>query len=134
MAISEVFQKMFFMIPLADLVLAKGKQFQCFVPIACPPDEELTLCLKVDQELALRLAENFLGLQCQDISESQSNSTVLEILNMVAGNFLNQIDPLGKYQLGIPVAGIPREGEVSICEEFNFESHSLVVLLRGFIS
>jgi hypothetical protein len=133
MAISEVFQKMFFMIPLEELVPAAEKQFRCFVPIAHIQLDTLKLCLNIDWELAMQLTKNFMGIQSSQVTDLQIGSTVLEILNMLAGNFLNQIDPEGKYELGIPVPGNPVDGDISVYEELNFESHRLSVFLRGSI-
>lgn len=54
--------------------------------------------------LARNVAEGFLGIDPDEISDSQAVDTMKEAANMVVGCFLGKADPDGICKLGIPIA------------------------------
>jgi len=59
--------------------------------------------LHIPYDLARKLAVNFMGVDDNDLSESQVVDMVGELNNMLAGNLFSLLDKTNGYQLTVPV-------------------------------
>lgn len=88
------------------------------------------LCFYFPRSLAVSVAGGFLGIDEAAISDQQLIDTMREAANMIVGNFLGQIDPIGECALGIPAAevvhgfspdGVRQDGELlAFISDFGF--------------
>ncbi len=62
---------------------------------------KIRLCIPYD--LARRLAANFMGVEQNELSESQVLDMAGELNNMLAGNLFSLLDKTNGYQLTVPV-------------------------------
>ncbi|MDD5759157.1 MAG: chemotaxis protein CheX [Desulfobulbaceae bacterium] len=65
-----------------------------------------SICFYFPRTLAVNIAGGFLGIDEDQISDSQLIDTMREAANMIIGNFLGRIDPDGGCTLGIPQAEV----------------------------
>lgn len=123
MAISEIFHTMFFIVadegssPLEASEL-RSAQIQ-FRP--CQSEAFQTLCLAVSGSLIRQMSANLLAKDEIIISEQDQESTLLEMVNMVGGNYLNAADPTGQFKMGIP----------SLRTQYPSEDPTLTMSLQG---
>jgi len=59
--------------------------------------------LHIPYDLARKLAANFMGVDDNDLSESQVLDMVGELNNMLAGNLFSLLDKTNGYQLTVPM-------------------------------
>ncbi len=65
--------------------------------------------LLIPANKANEITANFLGLEVEEVEESQREDAVKELLNMIGGGMLSQFDKKGAFRLGIPET-IKRDG------------------------
>jgi hypothetical protein len=63
-----------------------------------------TISLILPAALAKLMAENFLGLEEEEASKSQTRDMAGELANIIAGNLLPALDKKGSYSLSLPWA------------------------------
>lgn len=131
----EVFGTMYFTpvellpeLPARDSWQLEGQYVKTAISYAGP--RQAGLCFYFPRSLAVSVAGGFLGVEEAAISDQQLIDTMREAANMIVGNFLGQIDPVGECALGIPVAevvhgfspdGVSQEGELlTFISDFGF--------------
>ena len=80
--------------------------------------------------LAQLMAKNFLGLEEEEASESQTSDMARELANIISGNLLPALDRKGSYSLSLPrtepsaYPGLNHPGSRSGCAvDFDVEGH-----------
>jgi hypothetical protein len=79
------------------------------------------------RRLSVVMAANFLGLEEPEVSDEEIRSTLLETCNMLAGNFLGELEQSSSWVLGLPRAGTRQKPtETSECCGFvNYQEQPL---------
>lgn len=63
----------------------------------------------VPETLLRMMAENFMGLNAEEVTEEDTAGTITEALNMIAGNALRKVDDRFSSHLGLPEPVDPSE-------------------------
>ncbi len=115
--VSGVFETMCFIIlePMArdeDQELPKGKEKEGWLGNESTPfikseigfqgDDSGRIALFMPWSLARSMTVNFLGLEEEEVSESQTLDMAGEITNMISGNFLSLLNKKEGYKLTVP--------------------------------
>lgn len=114
-SISEVFNTMFFLVPVGEPGLAGEVAEQPAEgwyegSLAVKRDDDLvTFHIWAQSGLARALAANILSSEPEDLSLADVLDAYKEMLNMVAGNVLTAVDADGQWRMGLP--GSTRLGE-----------------------
>jgi CheY-specific phosphatase CheX len=61
-----------------------------------------TLRIEFSKGLAALIADSFLGGNPSEMTDEQYRDGLLEITNMIGGNFLQRVDPEGRLVLSLP--------------------------------
>jgi CheY-specific phosphatase CheX len=95
------------------------------------------ICLHLSPDLGRSMAVNFLGLEREEVSESDAVDTVNEVCNMICGNLLSRLERKTPSIPTIPKTRLASIGEVQEdlrnCEiviDFDAEGHGLKFLLH----
>ncbi len=63
------------------------------------------LKLYLPSDLARSMASNFMGLEEEEVSDSQTNDMVKELCNMICGNLVCELDRKAVWNLALPMSG-----------------------------
>ncbi|MEE9911257.1 MAG: chemotaxis protein CheX [Deltaproteobacteria bacterium] len=99
-SIFEVFEKMFFVFlePYDEDI---RYDMMASIQFSGPMKGEIKTYLS--KGVASIMVQNMLGLEPQDVTEKTMEDCAKEALNMIAGNFLNKLEPKKVFDLSIPV-------------------------------
>jgi hypothetical protein len=100
----EVLETMFFLFPesLEEERRVRGPFLRAWVTIAGP--QSLRLGLLVPQNLARKMAANFLGVSEEEIYQPEMEDVLRETVNMMAGALLSRMEASGAFKLQTPKA------------------------------
>ncbi len=107
-SIFEVLETMFFLAlefvedPDQDSVRAIKTQPGKACCLSFSGDVSGSVCLMVPEDLLLEMTENFMGEDRDTLQAEHLEGTLSEIVNMVCGNALRNIDATTPFELGIP--------------------------------
>jgi len=120
-SISEVLETMFFMAiepgevdEWADAVdnMAGEKHFASRINFTGPLSGYFVL--SIPETILSSMAEMFMGIEAEEISETHSTGIISEAINMIAGNTFSKLDDQAVFHLDIPAlvdpATLPGEG------------------------
>lgn len=98
-SIFEVFEKMFFVFlePLDEDV-----QFDMITSIHFSGPMQGEIKAYLSGGIAGIMVQNMLGLEPNEVTEKTMEDCAKEALNMIAGSFLNKLDPKKVFDLSIP--------------------------------
>ena len=124
-SISDVFEKMFFELVQfmeSDISvqewLNKPDIKQTSILITGPQNIQFSLFIPNDALKELSIA--FLGIEEDQLDTQKIDDTFKEILNMITGRTISQLDSEGQFHLGIPQieteVNIPQDGEIILFE------------------
>lgn len=102
-AIFEVFEKMFYI--FLEPLSADDRRGDLAVLIRFDGDPSGVVTMNLSQGMAVRMAQNMLGLEEEELQGEILQDCAKEALNMICGNFLRKIAPAGVFHLSIPEMG-----------------------------
>ena len=140
--VAEVFETMFFTFlePIADSssdeeLPGQGNFIESV--ISYEGDFSGEFVFYFPRELAESITVNFLGIDDDELEDSQVIDTASETVNMVVGSFLGKMDPHGNCALGIPdstevadFSPAALQDDPSLCV-FNTEFGMMLVIHEG---
>ncbi len=142
-SLAQVFSTMFFMVPESDPELGQklgGAKalgwFEGSIRFQ-RQQEQVTVTIWVPEDLARELAANILATEVYDLDEEQILDAFKEMINMVSGGMLTEVDPEGGWRMGLPQAQVLQMGVLKEasqgCQEtlaFEVEGRPLLAGLR----
>lgn len=102
-SIFEVFEKMFFL--YLEPVKPTGADPCLKASISFTGAGEGTVDLYLSSDLAIRMAQNMLSIEADEVDDNQREDCAREAVNMICGHFLAMTDRNGHYDLTIPRCG-----------------------------
>lgn len=98
-SIFEVFEKMFFVFlePLDEEI-----RYDMVVSIQFRGPSNGEIRAYISKQIASIMVENMLGMEPQEVTDKTREDCAKEALNMIAGSFLNKLDPKKVFDLSIP--------------------------------
>ncbi len=107
-SISEVFDTMFFMVPVPEPGLAEkvadlpaSGWYEGSLSVR-QQFEQVSIYVWAPSELATELAANILSSEPEELSTADVQDAYKEMLNMVAGSVLTVVDADSKWRMGLP--------------------------------
>jgi len=133
-AVSETFENMAF---LAVEPVSSAERQEVDILVASllmhdPCQGEFRLLMPRD--LLLQVAEALFALPVEELNDQLIEDTLSELLNTIAGRFLNEVLPGSVYQLGLPEQEDPAEGPLDgaeLCWHYRTEEAFLTMAVSG---
>lgn len=113
MAVAETLENMAFMevVPTVKAInLDEDEMLMTSLLMHDPVQGEFRMVMP--RGLLLRITEALFSLPVEEMTEQLATDTLLELLNTIAGQFLNAIFPGQVYKLGLPV--VEKVGDVDM--------------------
>ncbi|MCK9273931.1 MAG: chemotaxis protein CheX [Syntrophales bacterium] len=104
-SISEVFEKMFFILLLPDTAAGSAGEYERASVIHFNGFESGCVKLSVSNTILEVMVHNMLNICEEDVSEEEKEDCIKEAVNMVCGNFLAAFDKDSLFELSIPECG-----------------------------
>lgn len=108
---SEILETMFFVLPepaAPEISEPKELVFDVWGRISLGTPQGVQLNLFLPKPLALEMTGNFIGVGQEDIADEALLDMTRELVNMIAGNFVNKVGKQAGLELGIPDASFSR--------------------------
>lgn len=109
----EVLETMFYLFPEGleegETLRSRGPFLRSTVTIAGP--QSINIGLQVPQNLARKMAANFLGTSEEGISQAEMEDILKETINMLAGSFLSKLEASAAFKLQTPLIQILSDEE-----------------------
>ncbi len=107
-SISDALSTMFFMVPeehpaLLDQISADDGQAWCFGwVIVKSGGEAIKVWVCTPEKLARELSANILSMDADELDSEDLEDAYKELLNMVVGGLLTNVDSTSKWRMGLP--------------------------------
>ncbi len=130
-SIFEVFEKMFFVFlePFDEDI-----RYDMIVSIGFSGPSQGSIRAYLSKPIASIMVENMLGLDPAEVTDKSMEDCAKESLNMIAGNFLNKLEPKKVYDLSIPAyekksGTFPKDSEAALKLIFDSDGQRMAVAM-----
>jgi len=132
-SVTEVLESMFFTSLLEEHETMSGLPECISVQLSFQGGAVGTFGILVPPETARTIGANFLGLDQDEISSTQTGEVVCELANMLCGSALSRLGNASRLALSPPAIQPPGSGrpaDATVCHTFELDEGRVVVWLR----